>query len=78
MLLLSSLVVIGSWTRFCLSDPGNFSRTYSNISSGKAPFILSAKCMHMNGTLSETTLNINECYAVSDDLYNQIVYHSKG
>lgn len=78
MLLLSSLVVIGSWTRFCLGDLGNFSRTCSDISSGKAPFILSAKCTRMKGTLSETTLNINECYAVSDDLYNQTVYPSKG
>lgn len=78
MLLLSSLVIISSLARFCLGGPGHFSQTCSDISSGEAPFILSAKCTHINGTLAKTTLNINKCYAVTDDLYNQTVYPSKG
>jgi hypothetical protein len=77
-MLLLSLVVISSWASFCLGGPGNFSRTCSDISSVEAPFILSAKCVCINGTLSETVLNINECYAVSDDTYNRRVYPAKG
>lgn len=78
MLLLSSLIIISSLARFCLSSLGYFLWTYSNISSSKAPFILSAKYIYMNRTLAKTTLNINKCYVVIDDLYNQIVYPLKG
>jgi hypothetical protein len=78
MLLLPGLVVISSWASFCLGDPGNFSRTCSNIVTGEAPFILSAKCTRTNGTQAETTLNLNECYAVSNEPYNRTVYPAKG
>ena len=70
MLLLSSLIIISSLVRFCLSSLGYFSRTYSNISSSKAPFILSVKYIYINRTLAKTTLNINKYYVVIDDLYN--------
>lgn len=77
MLLLPGLI-ISSWASFCLGDPGNFSRTCSNIATGEAPFILSAKCTRTNGTQAETTLNLNECYAVSNEPYNRTVYPAKG
>lgn len=78
MLLLSSLIIISSLARFCLGSLGYFLWTYSDISSSEALFILSAKYIYINRTLAKTTLNINKCYAVIDDLYNQTVYPLKG
>lgn len=75
---LTALLVVGSCARFCFGDGGDFSGTCFNISSADAPYVLSAECRRMDGSLLRTTLNINECYAVSADPYNRTVYPAKG